>query len=85
MPNIGRRQILANLQASFQAMPDRDPEQVFKSALGAAGLKDKPFFTPEETALVGRAIMERAQAEMAEAMKSLDAELAAQAAAPDED
>ncbi len=85
MPNVGRRQILANLQASLSAMPGSDPEQVFKQAVATAGLKDKPFFTPEETARVGRAIMERAQADMQAAMQAVNAELQAQAAAADED
>lgn len=85
MPNIARKQILANLQASLAAMPAADPEATFKAALARAGLKDKPFFTPEETSLVGRAIMEQAQADMARALESVDAELAAQAASPDDD
>lgn len=60
MPQIGRRSILANLQSSLAALPQQDPESVLKSALQAAGLKDKPFFTPEETALIARALMAQA-------------------------
>lgn len=75
MPNIARRQLLANLQASLAPTPERDAETELKAALAAAQLKDKPFFTPEETALVGRALMERAQAEMQAAMAKLEAEL----------
>jgi hypothetical protein len=82
MPNIGRSQILANLQASLAAMPGRDPEAVFKEAVVAAGLKDKPFFTPEETALVARAIMEKAQAEAQAAIAASQAALAQAAEAP---
>ena len=78
MPNIGRRQILANLQASLQATPDRNPEAVFKEAVAAAGLKDKPFFTPEETALVARALMEKAQAEVLAATQAMEEALAAE-------
>lgn len=83
MPNIARRQILANLQASLAAMPAADPEATFKAALARAGLKDKPFFTPEETSLVGRAIMEQAQADMAQALAGVQAELAAQQEPPE--
>lgn len=80
MPNIGRRQVLANLQESLKATPSRDPEAVLKEALAAAGLKDKPFFTPEETALVARAIMEKAQAEVQAATAAVEAAVAARAA-----
>lgn len=60
MPNLARRQLLASLQTSLAALPGTSPEQTFLDALAAAGLKDKPFFTPEEAALVGRALMQRA-------------------------
>ena len=65
MPNHARRPLLAHQKASLAVMPGLDPEQLLVAALAAAGLKDKPFFTPEETALVGRALMERAYAEAA--------------------
>lgn len=69
MPNLARRQLLANLQASLAAMPGHDPERVFVAALAAANLKDKPFFTPEEAALVGRALMSQARAAFDQAPK----------------
>ncbi len=60
MPNLARRQLLANLQASLAALPGVSPEQTFLAAVTDAGLKDKPFFTPEEAAMIGRALMQQA-------------------------
>lgn len=63
MPQIGKRTILANLKASLAALPQQDPERTLLAAIQAAGLKDKPFYTPEETALIARALMASAAAE----------------------
>jgi hypothetical protein len=63
VPQIDRPSILANLKGSLAALPSQDPEEVLTAAIAAAGLPDKPTYSPEETAMIARALMARAAAE----------------------
>jgi hypothetical protein len=63
VPHIGRSNIIANLQESLAALPGQNPEDVLAAAIAAAGLEDKDAYSPEETALIARALMARAVSE----------------------
>jgi hypothetical protein len=63
VPHIDRPSILANLKDSLAALPGQDPEEVLRAAIAAAGLVDQPSYSPEETAMIARALMARAAAE----------------------
>jgi hypothetical protein len=59
-PLIGRREALETLQAFVP-----DAEALFAQALAQAGLKDRPYFRPDEVAQLGGALMQLAQAQAA--------------------
>ncbi|MEB3328985.1 MAG: hypothetical protein VKQ33_07115 [Candidatus Sericytochromatia bacterium] len=73
MPQIDRPTLLANLSGSLAALPGQDPEAVLAAAIAAAGLPERPAYSPDETALIARALLARAAAEGEAALASWQA------------